>query len=273
MGSVDKLTIRAVAKEVGVAAPSIYLHFEDKAELVRAALSDKYDDLVARMAAADDAADGADPREPLRAQAQAYCRFALDNPGHYRLMFEVRQPRVEASRISGHLARHVSASVRAGFPRCQESGYVLSLPVAAHDRPGIEVLQAIIDGTLPGPPIARLMSFDLISVTAGSAVFELTPDEYHYNPIGSVHGGVYATLLDSAAGCAVHSLLPAGVRYTSLDLTVKFLRPVTTDTGQLLSTGTVTHLGKRTALTEAKLTDKDGRLLATAISSCLIIRD
>jgi uncharacterized protein (TIGR00369 family) len=130
---------------------------------------------------------------------------------------------------------------------------------AAHDRPGIEVLQAIIDGTLPGPPIARLMSFDLISVTAGSAVFELTPDEYHYNPIGSVHGGVYATLLDSAAGCAVHSLLPAGVRYTSLDLTVKFLRPVTTDTGQLLSTGTVT--------------DKDGRLLATAISSCLIIRD
>jgi AcrR family transcriptional regulator len=128
-GSVDKLTIRAVAKEVGVAAPSIYLHFADKAELVWAALSDKYDDLVARMAAADEAADGAGPRERLRAQAHAYCRFALTNPGHYRLMFEERQPVVEASRISAHPARHVSASLRAGLLRCQESGYALSQPV------------------------------------------------------------------------------------------------------------------------------------------------
>jgi AcrR family transcriptional regulator len=128
-GSAEKLTIRAVAKEVGVAAPSIYLHFSDKAELVWAALSDKYDELVGRMTAAAAAADGADSREPLRAQAHAYCRFALDDPGHYRLMFEVRQPAVGAARISGHPARHVSASLRAGLLQCQEAGYALSMPV------------------------------------------------------------------------------------------------------------------------------------------------
>ncbi|WP_159663581.1 TetR/AcrR family transcriptional regulator [Streptomyces mexicanus] len=128
-GSADRLTIRAVAKQVGIAPPSIYLHFKDKAELVWAALSDKYGDLVGRMAAAETACTAADPREPLRAQAHAYCRFALSNPGHYRLMFEVPQPAVEVSRISGHPARHVSARLRAGFLRCQEAGYALSLPV------------------------------------------------------------------------------------------------------------------------------------------------
>ncbi|MGO4751712.1 TetR/AcrR family transcriptional regulator [Streptomyces sp. 2MCAF27] len=128
-GSADKLTMRAVAKEVGIAAPSIYLHFADKVELVWAALSDKYDDLVARMVTADAACDGADPREPLRAQAHAYCRFAVSNPGHYRLMFEVPQPTVEPPRISGHPARRVSARFRAGFLKCREAGYALSLPV------------------------------------------------------------------------------------------------------------------------------------------------
>ncbi|KJE20606.1 transcriptional regulator, TetR family [Frankia torreyi] len=128
-GSAEKLTMRAVAKEVGVAAPSIYLHFPDKAGLVWAALSDKYDDLVASMVRADAASDGTDPREPLRAQTHAYCRFALNNPGHYRLMFEVPQPTVEVERISEHPAHGVSASLRAGFRRCQKTGYALSLPV------------------------------------------------------------------------------------------------------------------------------------------------
>ncbi|MEV7749626.1 TetR/AcrR family transcriptional regulator [Streptomyces griseofuscus] len=127
-GSAEQLTMRAVAKEVGIAAPSIYLHFADKAELVRAALADKYDDLAARMAAAADDCDSSDPRESLRAQAHAYCRFALRNPGHYRLMFEVQQPAVEVSRVSGHPARHISASLRSGFSGCREAGYALSLP-------------------------------------------------------------------------------------------------------------------------------------------------
>jgi AcrR family transcriptional regulator len=128
-GSVEKLTIRAVAKEVGIAAPSIYLHFTDKIDLVWSALSSKYEDLAARMAAADAAARDAGPRERLRAQAHAYCRFALDNPGHYRLMFEVSQPAVGPSRIGRHPAGRISAGFRAGFLRCQESGHVLSLPV------------------------------------------------------------------------------------------------------------------------------------------------
>ncbi|MEV7422181.1 MULTISPECIES: TetR/AcrR family transcriptional regulator [unclassified Streptomyces] len=128
-GSADKLTMRAVAKEVGISAPSIYLHFADKTELVWAALADRYDELVARMAAAAEAAEHLDPRSRLRAQAHAYCLFAMSNPGHYRLMFEVRQPTVEPSRISGHPARHISASFRAGLRGCQEAGYALSLPV------------------------------------------------------------------------------------------------------------------------------------------------
>ncbi|MFH8468337.1 TetR/AcrR family transcriptional regulator [Streptomyces sp. NPDC017991] len=127
-GSADKLTMRAVAKEVGISAPSIYLHFADKTELVWAALADRYDELVAQMAAAE-ARAGTDARNGLRAQAHAYCLFAMNNPGHYRLMFEVRQPTVEPSRISGHPARHVSASFRAALHRCRETGYTLPLPI------------------------------------------------------------------------------------------------------------------------------------------------
>jgi uncharacterized protein (TIGR00369 family) len=112
----------------------------------------------------------------------------------------------------------------------------------------------------------------LESVEPGTAVFTMTPSESHYNPIGSVHGGVYATLLDSAAACAVHSKLPAGVGYTSLDLSVRFLGAISVDTGPVRCTGTVIHLGRRTALAEARLTSGSGKLLATATSSCLIIK-
>lgn len=103
-------------------------------------------------------------------------------------------------------------------------------------------------------------------------MFSFTPADYHYNPIGSVHGGVYATLCDSACGCAVHSLLPAGAFYTSLDLVTRFIRPVTTGTGPLRCEGTVQHLGARTALAEARLTGEDGKLYAHATSNCLISR-
>lgn len=142
---------------------------------------------------------------------------------------------------------------------------------AAADREGMEMLQAVIDGELPNPPIGETIGFFLESVEPGRAVFAFDPQEYHYNPIGSVHGGVFATLLDSAAGCAVHTMLPAGVGYTSLDLSVKYLRQVRLDTGRVTCIGTVTHLGKRTALAEAQLKDSDDRLLATATSSCLLL--
>jgi uncharacterized protein (TIGR00369 family) len=147
----------------------------------------------------------------------------------------------------------------------------LATAAGAQGRSGLEFLRAIAAGEVPQPPIAQTLGFTLDSVEDGKAVFAIEPAEYHYNPIGSVHGGVYATLLDSAAGCAVHTTLPAGVGYTSLDLSVKFLGAVRLGSGRLTSTGTVTHRGRRTALAEARLEDAAGRLLATATSSCLIL--
>ena len=143
---------------------------------------------------------------------------------------------------------------------------------AARTSAGIEVMQALARGELPAPPIIATLGFVLDSVEPGRVQFSFEPAEYHYNPIGSVHGGVYATLLDSATGCAVHSMLPAGVGYTSLDLTVKFLRAITVGTGRVRCVGTVPHLGGRTALAEARLLDADDRLLGTAVSSILLIR-
>jgi uncharacterized protein (TIGR00369 family) len=142
---------------------------------------------------------------------------------------------------------------------------------AARGRSGLEFLQAMVDGELPPPPILNTLGARMESVAEGRAVFTMTPSEFHYNPIGSVHGGVYATLLDSAAGCAVHTLLPAGVGYTSLDLSVRFIGAIRVDTGPVRCTGTVTHLGRRTALAEAVLTSRNGKLLATATSNCLIL--
>jgi NAD(P)H dehydrogenase (quinone) len=140
----------------------------------------------------------------------------------------------------------------------------------AGTRDGLEFMRALVSGAAPPPPIAQLIGARLVSATKGEAVFTLEPAEYHYNPIGSVHGGIYATLLDSAAGCAVHTMLPAGTAYTSLDLSIRFLRPLRTDTGPVTCTGTVTHLGSRTAPAEARIEDGAGRLLATATSNCLL---
>jgi uncharacterized protein (TIGR00369 family) len=138
---------------------------------------------------------------------------------------------------------------------------------------GLDYLRAMADGKIPPPPIAATMGFDgLAEVEEGRVVFAMIPQEHHYNPIGSVHGGVYATLLDSACGCAVQSLLPQGDFYTSIDLTVKFLRGMSKDTGPVRCIGTVTHIGRRTALAEARIEDADGKLYATAVSSCMIIR-
>lgn len=128
-GSSDRLTMRAVAKEVGISAPSIYLHFNDKTELVWAALEDRYGELAAQMAAAVQTGAEVGPRARVLAQAHAYCRFAMRNPGHYRLMFEVHQPKADPSRVGSHPARHVSAVLRAGLNGCADAGLTLSLPV------------------------------------------------------------------------------------------------------------------------------------------------
>jgi uncharacterized protein (TIGR00369 family) len=137
---------------------------------------------------------------------------------------------------------------------------------------GLEFFTAMTEGRVPPPPILNTIDLEGASFEEGRVEFSLVPKEFHYNPIGSVHGGVFATMLDSACGCAVHTKLPAGVFYTSLDLSVKFLRPVSIATGKITAVGTVVHLGRRTALAEARIVDTAGRIYATATSSCLIMR-
>ena len=137
-------------------------------------------------------------------------------------------------------------------------------------RTGLELLQAMAAGELPAPPVMHLIDMAGMEVEEGSVTVHLVPQEFHYNPLGSVHGGVLSTLLDTAAACSVHTTLPAGVGYTSQDLNVKFLRPVTVGSGRISCKGTVLQRGRRTALAEARLTDERGRLVAHATSSCLI---
>ncbi|AEV87405.1 aromatic compound degradation protein PaaI [Actinoplanes sp. SE50] len=138
------------------------------------------------------------------------------------------------------------------------------------ERSGLEVLQAMAAGEVPPPPIFQLIGGNRLEVEPGSVTITLDPQEFHYNPIGTVHGGIIATLLDTAAACSVQTTLPAGIGYTSMDLNVKFLRAVTVNTGLVRCTGTVLQSGRRTALAEARLTDARGRLVAHATSSCLI---
>jgi uncharacterized protein (TIGR00369 family) len=136
---------------------------------------------------------------------------------------------------------------------------------------GAEMLQSMERGELPPPPIMHTLGMDSFEIVdEGRCTFTMRAQEFHYNPIGSVHGGVIATLLDSAAGCAVHSTLPVGWAYTSLDLTTKYLRPATVDSGLMRCEGTVINRGRTTALAEARLFDERSRLLAYASSSCLL---
>lgn len=136
---------------------------------------------------------------------------------------------------------------------------------------GLEQLRAVAAGEAPQPPISSHIGLEITSVEDGNVTMTAVPDESHYNPIGSVHGGFFATVLDSVCGCAVHSTLPAGVGYTSLEIKVSFLRPITADTGSVSARGWVTRRGRSVAFAEADIRDRDGRVLATASSTCLII--
>ena len=137
---------------------------------------------------------------------------------------------------------------------------------------GIDFLQRVIAGQLPPPPMARLMEMRLIEVARGRAVFAAVPGEYHYNPLGVVHGGFGATLLDSAMGCAVHSTLDAGDQYTTLEFKINFLRPLTAATGEVRGIGTIVNSGRTTALAEGRLEGSDGKIYGFATSTCLIRR-
>jgi uncharacterized protein (TIGR00369 family) len=150
-------------------------------------------------------------------------------------------------------------------------------PYAALDRlremSGLAYMRGLIAGEFPPPPIAELMGFTLDEVDEGHAVFRGVPGEQHLNPIGSVHAGFAATLLDSAMGCAVHTTLPAGIGYTTLELSVNLVRGITPATGPVVCEGNVVHAGRRTATAEARLTAEDGgALLAHAKTTCMILR-
>jgi uncharacterized protein (TIGR00369 family) len=141
---------------------------------------------------------------------------------------------------------------------------------AAARMSGLEVLRAIRDGELPTPPITRLMDFRLAEADEGRVVFVAAVGEYLYNPIGSVHGGFAATLLDSAMGCAINTLLAAGTTYTTLELKVNYVRPITLGSGELRAEGSVIHLGGRVATAEGRITDAAGKLCAHATTTCLL---
>jgi len=139
-----------------------------------------------------------------------------------------------------------------------------------HGRTGLEMFQAIFAGELPRPPIGDTLDFVPIRITRGVAVFQGRPQKKHYNPMGTVHGGWFAALLDSAVGCAVHSTLPAGKGYTSIEIKVNYLKPVRLDAGPLSATGTVVKSGARVGFTEGVVTDASGKVVATATSTLLI---
>jgi uncharacterized protein (TIGR00369 family) len=140
------------------------------------------------------------------------------------------------------------------------------------DMAGLDYVRAIQSGAIPPPPIAVVMNFSIEVLEEGRAVFIGEPGEEHYNPIGVVHGGYASTILDSALGCSVHTTLPAGVGYTSQTLEIKYLRPITRDTGRVRAEAVVVHRGRKNAVSEAKLTDAaSGKLLATGTSTCLIL--
>ena len=159
----------------------------------------------------------------------------------------------------------MSATAESADPLADDSEWQdpVATAAAGAEMAGLDYMRAVIAGELPPPPIAVTMNMAPIELEEGRVVFAGEPGEEHYNPIGVVHGGYAATILDSALGCAVHTTLPAGVGYTSLGLEVKYVRPITRDTGRVLCEGDVLYRGRRQATAEARLTaEETGKLLA-----------
>ncbi|HEY1286425.1 MAG TPA: PaaI family thioesterase [Solirubrobacterales bacterium] len=178
---------------------------------------------------------------------------------------------------NGRSAAERAAAFAAASPETSRSRTLVwqdPVPTAAAGATmsGLEYMEAIVAGEVPPPPIAVTMRIRPIELSEGHAVFEGEPGEEHYNPIGVVHGGYAATLLDSALGCSVHTTLPAGVGYTSLGLEAKYVRPITRDTGRVLCEANVVHRGRRQATSEARLTAADGgKLLAHGVATCMLL--
>jgi len=148
-------------------------------------------------------------------------------------------------------------------------------PLAAHaagqSLSGLAYMHEMVAGRIAAPPIMQLLGYRLTQVAEGLAVFECEPGEQHYNPIGVVHGGLAMTLLDSAMGCCVHTRLPPGTGYTTLEVKVNLVRAITAKTGLIRATGRVIHLGGKTATAEARLEDAAGKLYAHGTTTCIIL--
>jgi uncharacterized protein (TIGR00369 family) len=160
--------------------------------------------------------------------------------------------------------REVVARLNAG------AGAGVATPEQIAGKSGMEVLQAMLRGELPYPPIARTLDFQLLEVDAGKAIFQGTPGPAHLNPMGTIHGGWYATLLDSALGCAVHTMMPAGRGYTTAELSVNLVRGVNGKTPRVRAEGKVIHCGRQLATAEARLYGPDGTLFAHGTTTCLV---
>lgn len=150
------------------------------------------------------------------------------------------------------------------------AGVGVSRPDQFAGRSGLEMLQAMLRGELPAPPITRTLDFQLVEVGEGRAVFQGKPGGEHLNPMGTVHGGWYATLLDSALGCAVHTLMPAGRGYTTAELGVNLVKAIPLKVQRVRAEGKVLHCGRQLATAEARLVGPDGTLYAHATTTCLV---
>jgi uncharacterized protein (TIGR00369 family) len=160
--------------------------------------------------------------------------------------------------------REVVARLEAG------AGCGVSTPDQVAGRSGLELMQAMLRGELPYPPIARTLNFQLMEAEAGRAVFQGTPGPDHLNPMGTVHGGWYATLLDSALGCAVHTMMPAGRGYTTAELGVNLVKAIGPKVQRVRAEGKVLHCGRQLATAQARLVGPDGTLYAHATTTCLV---
>ena len=146
----------------------------------------------------------------------------------------------------------------------------LAKPEHFMGKTGLQQMQGMLNGSMPYPHIAETVDFSLVEIELGKAVFQGTPQLKHYNPLGSVHGGWYATLLDSAVGCAIHTMMPVGRGYTTAELSVNIVRAASHQSGPLRAIGTVIHCGKQLATAEGRIVGPDGKLYAHATTTCLV---
>jgi len=150
------------------------------------------------------------------------------------------------------------------------AGPGVARPEQIAGRTGLEIMQGILDGTLPYAEIAKTLDFLVVEVGPGHAVFQGTPLQRHLNPLGTVHGGWFATLLDSALGCAVHTMMPPGRAYTTAELGVNLVKAITPRVQRVRAIGKVVHCGRQLATAEARLVGPDGTLYAHATTTCLV---